>query len=237
MFATTHRRSPVESTFRHYIGDRFTSNQRSHHTFRPGHLPFRPRITATTTPICELCRSLVRASGRFANLSLTQEHALTELRNEFRALYETEVEDEERLIAALNKVQKYINRLRYINELRQSVEYLIYGTLPPQLVSKLSLRTTLLGIKAHLRRYYSNSHLIFESATDFYAKSHFHFGRHDKYLLIHLYIPVTTFGHKFKIFKVTTFPVFVAGRTSHATTVLNLPRYFVTSQHGTHFSP
>ena len=171
----------------------------------------------------------------FANLSLTQEHALTELRNEFRALYESEAEDQERLIMALNKVQKYVNHLRYIDELRQSVEYLIHGTLTPQLVPKLSLRTILLGIKAHLRRYHSNSHLIFEHATDFYAKSRFHFGRHDKHLLIHLQIPVTTFDYKFQIFKVTTFPVFVTGRTSHATTVLNLPRYFVTSQHGTHF--
>ena len=159
----------------------------------------------------------------FTNLSLTQDHALTELRAEFRALYDSETHDQDLLLTALNRMQKYINYLRYIDELRQSIELLLHGILTPQLVSKFTLRSTLLDIKAHLHRHYPNSHLIFDRATDFYAKSRFQFGRHDRHLLIHLQIPVSAFAYKFQIFKVTSFPVTVTGRTSHTTIVADLP--------------
>jgi len=58
------------------------------------------------------------------------------------------------------------------------------------------------------------------------------FGRHGKRFLIQIQIPITTFHHEFTVFKVTSFPISVTGRTSHSrpTSLFNLPRYFVASQ-------
>ena len=63
----------------------------------------------------------------------------------------------------------------------------------------------------------------------------FRFGRHDKRLLIQLQVPLTTFNHDFLVFKVTSFPVPVTGRTTHSTWLLNLPHYFVTSRHSLYY--
>ena len=41
---------------------------------------------------------------------------------------------------------------------------------------------------------------------------------------------VTTFHHEFAVYKVTTFPVPVTGRSSHSTSLLDVPNYFVTSR-------
>jgi len=152
-------------------------------------------------------------------------------------MFNTESQDQHRLVMALQRLQKYITQLRHIDEykLRQSIEFLIQGILTPQLVSKTTLRTNLLIIKAHLRQFFQNFHLIFERASDFYAMHNFRFGRHNKCLLIQLQVPLTTFNYDFLVFKVTSFPVPVTGRTTHSTWLLNLPHYFVTSRHSLYY--
>ena len=113
-------------------------------------------------------------------------------------------------------MHKYITQLRHIDELRQSIEFLIQGILTPQLVSETTLRTNLLIIKTHLQQFFPNIHLIFERASNFYAMHNFRFGRDDKRLLIQLQFPLTTFNHDFLVFEVTSFPVPVTGRTTHS---------------------
>ena len=166
----------------------------------------------------------------FSEVAETHENALQNLREKLNVLYDTEGRDQHRLITAIRQLQQYINQLRNVDELRQSVELLLHGILTPQLVPKITLRTTLLNIKSELRRRFPGSRLIFERATDFYAMSNFRFGRHDNHLLILLQAPITIFEHQFQMFKVTSFPVYVTGQTSHTTLVQNLPSYFAVSR-------
>jgi len=103
----------------------------------------------------------------FSNLSLTHENALRELREKFHTLYETEGQDLRRLVTAIGHLQQYVNHLRHVDEFRHSIELLLQGILTPQLVSKVTLRTTLRRIKFETQRHSPGSHLIFERATDF----------------------------------------------------------------------
>jgi len=57
----------------------------------------------------------------------------------------------------------------------------------------------------------------------------FHFGRHDNHLFILLQVPITSFNDQFQIFKVTRFPVFVTGQTSHTTILQDLLLYYATN--------
>ena len=173
----------------------------------------------------------------FSNLSLIHEHALGELREKLRKLYQTEGQDQRRLVTAISHLQQYVNHLRHVDEFRHSIELLLQGILTPQLVSKVTLRTTLRRIKFETQRHSPRSHLIFERATDFYAMRNFRFGRHDNHLLILLRVPITLFPYQFQIFKVTLFPVYVTGQASHTTFVQNLPPYFVINRnHAQYFT-
>ena len=136
---------------------------------------------------------------------------------------------------AMQRLQNYINHLRHIDELRQSIEFLLQGIITPQLLPKLTLRHTLLGIKSHLQRHFHNFHLVFDRAIEFYAMKNFHFVRHDKHLLIHLSVPITALNHEFLVFRVSTIPVPVTGQISHTTFVSDLPQYLVTSRHSSYY--
>jgi len=152
----------------------------------------------------------------FRNLTTMQERAISDLYDEIHTIFNTESQDQHRLVMALQRMQKYITQLRHIDELCQSIEFLIQGILTPQLVSETTLRTNLLIIKTHLQQFFPNIHLIFERASNFYAMHNFRFGRDDKRLLIQLQFPLTTFNHNFLVFEVTSFPVPVTGRTTHS---------------------
>ena len=89
----------------------------------------------------------------FSNLSLTHENALREVREKFHTLYETEGQDLRRLITAIRHLQQYVNHLRHVDELQHSIELLLKGILTPQLVSIVTLRTTLLRIKFETQRH------------------------------------------------------------------------------------
>jgi len=118
-----------------------------------------------------------------------------------------------------------------------TIELLLQGILTPQLVSKVTLRTTLLRIKFETQRHSPGSHLIFERATDFYAMRNFRFGRHDNHLLILLRVPITLFAYQFQIFKMTSFPVYVTGQISHTTSAQNLLTYFaINHNHAQYFT-
>ena len=60
----------------------------------------------------------------------------------------------------------------------------------------------------------------------------FRFGRHSHHILILLQVPLTTFRHRFQLFKVTTFPVHVTGQQSHITELRDLPSYYSISRNG-----
>jgi len=90
----------------------------------------------------------------------------------------------------------------------------------------------MLGIKREIERRYPDVHLIFERATNFYTMRNFHFGRHHNHLLILLRVPLTTFRHKFQLYKVTTFPVHVTGQDSHITELHDIPSYYAVSRDG-----
>ena len=169
----------------------------------------------------------------FSNITVNHEHALGELRDRLRILFDTQAQDQQRLIAAIQHLQQFVNQMRHIDELRQSIESLLHGNLTPQLISKVTLRSTLLGIKSEVERRLRKSHLVFEHATDFYAMHNFHFGRHNSHLLILLQVPITSFNDQFQIYKVTKFPIFVTGQTSHATILQDLPLYYATNRHNT----
>lgn len=84
----------------------------------------------------------------FSNLTVTHEHALGELQDTFRTLYANEGQHQHRLITAIQHLHKYVN---HIDELRQSIEFSLQEILTPQVVSKVTLRTTLLGIKSEIQ--------------------------------------------------------------------------------------
>ena len=111
------------------------------------------------------------------------------------------------------------------------MELLLHGFLTPQLVLKSTLRTNLLTIQSHLKRDFPNFDLIFDRDSHFYSMHDFLFGRHGRRLLVQIHIPIATIQEEFTVYKVNTFPVLVMGRTSHSTSILNLPSYFVTSAH------
>jgi len=171
----------------------------------------------------------------FSNITVNHEHALGELRDRLRILFDTQAQDQQRLIAAIQHLQQFVNQMPHIDELRQSIESLLHGNLTPQLISKVTLRSTLLGIKSEAEQRLRKSHLVFEHATDFYAMHNFHFGRQDNHLLILLQVPITSFDDQFHIFKVTKFPVFVTGQTSHTTLLQDLPLYYATNRQNTRY--
>lgn len=98
------------------------------------------------------------------NISMAQERVLRNLQDKNRLLHETAGRDQHRLIVATQSLLQYINHLRHIDELRHSIELLLQGTLTPQLVPKLTLRTTLLGIKREIERHFPGIHLVFDRA-------------------------------------------------------------------------
>jgi len=166
----------------------------------------------------------------FRNLTTMQERTIDNLREDILIMENVEAQDQQRLVFALQKVQQYITQLRHIDQFRQAIELLLHGFLTPQLLPKDVLQSNLLVIKLHLRTYFPNFHLIFDKARSFYAMHDFLFGRHGRHLLIQIRIPVTTFHHEFTVYKVTTFPVPVTGRSSHSTSLSDVPNYFVTSR-------
>ena len=103
----------------------------------------------------------------FSNITVNHEHALGELRDRLRILFDTQAQDQQRLIAAIQHLQQFVNQMQHIDELRQSIESLLHGNLTPQLISKVTLRSTLLGIKSEVERRLRKSHLVFKHATDF----------------------------------------------------------------------
>jgi len=100
----------------------------------------------------------------FTNISTAQGRVLSDLQDKFRLLHENVGRDQHRLIVATQSLLQYINHLRHIDELRQSIELLLQGILTPQLVPKLILRTTLLGIKREMARLFPDIHLVFDRA-------------------------------------------------------------------------
>jgi len=171
----------------------------------------------------------------FRNLSTMQQHAISGLYDELRLVYNTETEDQERIIVTIKRMQRYITHLRHIDQLRQGIQLLLHGFLTPELVPKSALRSNLLSIQSHLKRYFPNFDLVFDRASHFYALHDFLFARHGKRLLIQVQIPITTFQHEFTVYKVTSFHVPVTGRISHSTSLSDLPSFFVTSRHNHYY--
>jgi len=171
----------------------------------------------------------------FRNLSTMQQHAISGLYDELRLVYNTETEDQERIIVTIKRMQRYITHLRHIDQLRQGIQLLLHGFLTPELVPKSALRSNLLSIQSHLERYFPNFDLVFDRASHFYALHDFLFARHGKRLLIQVQIPITTFQHEFTVYKVTSFHVPVTGRISHSTSLSDLPSFFVTSRHNHYY--
>jgi len=167
----------------------------------------------------------------FRNLTTMQEHAIAELCHELGLIFNSQTQDQQRVVMAIRQLQRYITHLRHIDELRQGIELLLHGILTPQLVPKSTLRQNLLIIKSHLERHFPNFRLVFDRTSPFYTLHGYLFGRHGKRLLIQTQIPVTTFHHEFTVYKVTNFPVPVTGRPTHITFLPNLRRYFVTSRY------
>ena len=75
----------------------------------------------------------------FRNLTTMQERAISDLYDEIHTMFNTKSQDQHQLVIALQRMQKYITQLWHIDELRQSIEFLIQGILTPQLVSKTTL--------------------------------------------------------------------------------------------------
>jgi len=147
----------------------------------------------------------VERMDSFKNLSILQHRAISELYDELRLMYNSETQNQERLVMALKRTQRYITHLRHIDQLREAVELLLHGFLTPQLLPKSTLRRNLLTIQSHLKRDFPNFDLIFDKASHFYSMHDFLFGRHGRRLLIQIHIPITTIQEEFTVYRVNTF--------------------------------
>jgi len=132
-------------------------------------------------------------------------------------MFNSEVQDQQRIIMAIMKIQDYVQHIRHVDQFRQVVELLLRGILSPQLVSKPALRINLMAIRSHLERYFPNFALIFDRASPFYTLREYFFGRHVMRLLIQIQIPLTTFQHEFTVYEVINYPVPVTGRPTYKT--------------------
>jgi len=153
----------------------------------------------------------------FRNLTILQERAINDSNDELAIIFNSEIQDQQRIIMAVKRLQDYIKHIRHIDQFRQGVELLLHGILSPQLVAKSTLGSNLMAIKSHLERYFPNFALVFDRACPFYTLHDYFFGRHSMHFLIQIQIPLTTFQHDFTVYEMIKFPVSVTGRPTYNT--------------------
>lgn len=121
-------------------------------------------------------------------------------------------------------------------ELKIAVQNLLAGHLSPVLITKNALSETLTDLQTLLRTQYTKFFLVQTNPEWYYRHAHFHYATHDHILYVTLKFPVSTHERPLQVFKILALPFPISSNTQHASQILNLPDYFVLTDHKRHYT-
>lgn len=125
--------------------------------------------------------------------------------NEMANLYEL---DHEILTANLHRLSDFVISINQLNMFRTSIERLLAGHLPPDLISHSDVNLALTNLRNHLS---NNSHLkiIYDQVQYYYLKSEFVVIRNNNTLIVVVNCPLTSNNNRLVAYRLEKIPLFV----------------------------
>ncbi len=131
----------------------------------------------------------------------------------------------------------HTNDLEYeLDQLTDAVQSLANGVISPYLIPVNVLVHTLSKIQHTLTNRFPNFHIANIDARSYYQSANFLFGRRGSKLFITLKIPLTSFKSTLYMYKVRSYPVPINKTSSHASQILDLPDYYISTESNDYYS-
>ena len=136
-----------------------------------------------------------------------------------------------------------ITQLEHSNHLNHELEEfklgiidLVKGKLSPLLLKPETLKSALHDVQKLLDKSYPGFGLAYRDIQDVYSAGNFLFARNNSNIYITIKLPLTYRPKPLVLHKLTAIPVPINETASHATTLLNLPTYFLISDDNEYYA-
>jgi hypothetical protein len=110
-----------------------------------------------------------------------------------------------------SKVMNMVYRLSDVDSLAISLQTLLNGNLPSELISHLDIEIGLSHLRHYLDRHHSHLRILYTNPKMYYVKSHFAVVRRTQTLFIILDCPLTTISNPLTVFRLEKNPLLTTG--------------------------
>ena len=132
---------------------------------------------------------------------------------------------------------KHSNHLNHeLEEFKLGVIDLAEGKLSPLLIEPKTLKSAIHDIRKLLKRNYPGFDLASNNIQDVYSAGNFLFARNHSNIYVTVKLPLTYRPKPLVLHKITSVPVPINETSSHSTTLLNLPTYFLMSDDNEYYA-
>lgn len=118
-----------------------------------------------------------------------------------------------------------------LDNLQSAIQNLIEGKLSPFLIPKQKLKSVIQDISKMLRTSHKGFYLTHTNPTYYYSHGKFLYARNNKHVYLSVKFPISTHKAPMQLYEVTSLPVPINISSSHATQLLNMPKYFAITKH------
>ena len=123
-----------------------------------------------------------------------------------------------------------------LEHIKLSIHELVKGKLSPFLINPHALKSALNQIQTIIDKKFPQFNIIHKDPLYYFTFGDFLYTRVHSTLYLTLKVPISPFKQPLLLYHVYSFPVPVNSSTSHATQLLNIPKYFAHTQDNQHFT-
>lgn len=118
---------------------------------------------------------------------------------------------------------------KYLEEITIGIHELVKGKLSPFLVPPHVLKHTISQIQIILNEKFKGFYLTHSDPTHYYSNANMLYTRQHSHLYISLKFSISTFSVPMSMYEIFSYPVPINSTSTHATQILDLPKYLVVS--------
>lgn len=114
-----------------------------------------------------------------------------------------------------------------LEQFKDGIIGLVNGKLSPLLIPEDAMSNMLQDIQMMLQTQFNGFHLTLESVNDIYSSCKYMYARNGSRIYVILKLPISYFEEPLAAYDVISVPVPMNSTSSHATQLLDLPKYFI----------
>ena len=179
-------------------------------------------------------------NNRITNLKNSILNNHKELNNLAHIVSESEIELKNLMLDITASLVKQINTAsiirQHFDKLHTAIESLLQGKISPFLISKQDMHHTIKQIQHVLNSKYTKYHITEKNPTYYYQNAKIIYMRHSSSLYLTVKFPISSYNHPMKLYEVISLPVPINATSSHATQLLDLPKYIMITDHLQHYT-